>query len=136
MRQRPKVREFVGWTVGREASELVRSGAMPSEGKFLRGKTRPRTKPMKGVRIRLVRCDESFNAEIPVVRSHLSGSTNLGRHPIMAATPQPGDQASLRGLGADRRRSLMNMWAENRLILFLLIILLMTLLCYHLGFSE
>ncbi|XP_054573365.1 FMR1 neighbor protein isoform X2 [Eptesicus fuscus] len=107
---------------------------MPSEGRCSRGKTRPRTKALKGTRIRLVRCDESYAAENPVVGSHLSSSTDRGRHPIMAATPQPSGQASLRGLRADRRKSLMNMWAENRLVLFLLTILLMTLLCYHLGF--
>ncbi|XP_036161575.1 fragile X mental retardation 1 neighbor protein [Myotis myotis] len=108
---------------------------MPSEGRCSRGKTRPRNKALKGARIRLVRCDESYAAENPVVRSHLSDSIDLGRHPIMAATPQPGWQASLRGLGAERRRSLMNMWAKNRLVLFLLTILVMTLLCYHLGFN-
>ncbi|CAK6450161.1 unnamed protein product [Pipistrellus nathusii] len=108
---------------------------MPSEGRCSRGKNRSKSKALKGTRIRLVRCDESHPAENVVEGSHVSSTTpNRGGHPIMAAAPQPGWEASLLGLGAERRQSLMNMWAENRLVLFLLTILLMTLLCYHLGF--
>lgn len=109
---------------------------MPSEGRCMTEKTRAKTRVLRGARIRLIRCDASYVVENPVVGSHLSGSSNLGRHSIMAATPQPSWQASLRGFRVEGHRSLVKMWAHNRLVLFLLTICVMLLLCYCLGFRE
>nr|KAF6492445.1 hypothetical protein HJG59_009648 [Molossus molossus] len=105
---------------------------MPSEGRCMREETRA----LRGARVRLIRCDASYVAENPVVGSHLSGSSNLGSYSVVPATPQPSCQASLRGFRVEGRRSLVKMWAHNRLVLFLLTICVMLLLCYYLGFRE
>lgn len=54
----------------------------------------------------------------------------------MAATPQPGWQASLRGLRAETRHSLVKMWAYRRFGLLLLTIWILLLLCYYLNTGE
>ncbi|XP_036125984.1 fragile X mental retardation 1 neighbor protein [Molossus molossus] len=105
---------------------------MPSEGRCMREETRA----LRGARVRLIRCDASYVAENPVVGSHLSGSSNLGSYSVVPATPQPSCQASLRGFRVEGRRSLVKMWAHNRLVLFLLTICVMLLLCYYLGFHS
>ncbi|XP_066106589.1 FMR1 neighbor protein [Saccopteryx bilineata] len=108
---------------------------MPSDGRWVRRRTGSETRDSRGAPIRLIRREEFYAEENPVVGSDLSGSSGLGRHPIMAATPQPSWQASLRGHRAEGQQSLVKMWAHSRLVLLLLTICAVMLLCHYLGFG-
>ncbi|XP_026335488.2 FMR1 neighbor protein isoform X2 [Ursus arctos] len=110
---------------------------MPSERRSMRGRTRSKSRVLQGIRARLLSCEAGCSADNPAIGSHPGGSIP-GRRAVMAATPQPGWQASLRGLRAETRPSLVKMWAHKRFGLLLLAIWMLLLLCYYLntGFSN
>ncbi|XP_012614964.1 FMR1 neighbor protein [Microcebus murinus] len=106
---------------------------MPSEGRRRRrGRTRSKSRGIRGASSRLVACEAECNVEIPATGSHPGGS-NAGQEAIMAATPQPSWQASVRGFRAETRRSLVKMWAHKRLRLLILCIWVLPLLCYYMS---
>ncbi|KAM8895699.1 FMR1 neighbor protein [Lycaon pictus] len=104
---------------------------MPSEGKSMRGRTRSKSRVLRGARSRLS-SEAGCVAEDPATGSHPGGSLP-GRQAVMAATPQPGWQASLCGLQAETRHSLGRMWAHKRFALLLLGIWVLVLFCYYLN---
>ncbi|XP_020935931.1 fragile X mental retardation 1 neighbor protein isoform X1 [Sus scrofa] len=103
---------------------------MPSEGRLMRGRIRSKTRGLRGPRSRVFHCEPGCNA---AVGSHPGGS-GTGRQAVMAAaTPQPSWQASLRGLQAETRHSLLRMWAYKRFGLLLLGLWGLLLLYYYLS---
>lgn len=108
---------------------------MPSERRSMRGRTRSKSRVLQGIRARLLSCEAGCSADNPAIGSHPGGSIP-GRRAVMAATPQPGWQASLRGLRAETRPSLVKMWAHKRFGLLLLAIWMLLLLCYYLNTGE
>ncbi|XP_023363973.1 fragile X mental retardation 1 neighbor protein [Otolemur garnettii] len=109
---------------------------MPSEAKLERGRPRSKTRPLRGARSRLVACEAGY-MENPAIGSN-PGSSNFGRVDIMAATPPPHWQASLRGLRAENGHSLVKICTHKRIGLLMLSIWILLLLCYYLspGFAN
>ncbi|XP_012412268.1 FMR1 neighbor protein [Trichechus manatus latirostris] len=102
-----------------------------------RGRTRSKSAALRGVRPRLIHCEAEAGRESPATAAHPGGDTP-GLEALMAATPRPGWQASLRGLRAETRHSLARMWAHKRFGLLMLGLWALMLLCYFLspGFSN
>lgn len=99
----------------------------------MRGRIRSKTRGLRGPRSRVFHCEPGCNA---AVGSHPGGS-GTGRQAVMAAaTPQPSWQASLRGLQAETRHSLLRMWAYKRFGLLLLGLWGLLLLYYYLSPGE
>ncbi|XP_032187645.1 fragile X mental retardation 1 neighbor protein [Mustela erminea] len=110
---------------------------MASEGRLMRGRTRSKPSVLRGARSRLLGCEAGCRADNAAIGSHPGGSIP-GHQALMAATPQPGWQASLRGLRAETRHSLLKMWAHKCFGLLLLTVWMLLFLCYYLntGFSN
>ncbi|EFB25160.1 hypothetical protein PANDA_007293 [Ailuropoda melanoleuca] len=106
---------------------------MPSERKSTRGKTRSKARALRRIRARLLSCEAARSANNPVAIGSHPGSSIPGREAVMAATPQPRWRASLNGLRAETRYSLVKMWAHKRFVLLFLTIFLLVLLCYYLN---
>nr|XP_012422634.1 PREDICTED: fragile X mental retardation 1 neighbor protein [Odobenus rosmarus divergens] len=96
----------------------------------MRGRTPSESRILRGVRSRLLDCEEGYSADNPAIGSHPGGSLP-GRRAVMEATPQPGWQASLHGLRAETRHSLVKMWVHRRFRL-----LLLTIWILNTGFSN
>ncbi|XP_049728917.1 FMR1 neighbor protein [Elephas maximus indicus] len=110
--------------------------AMPS-ARPTRGRPRPRNAALRGARPRLRSREAESSSESPAAVGHPGGDIP-GREAAVAATPQPGWQASLRGLRTETRHPLGRMWAQKRFGLLMLGIWALLLLCYCLwpGFSN
>ncbi|XP_031528395.2 FMR1 neighbor protein isoform X1 [Vicugna pacos] len=100
---------------------------MPAERKSLRGRTRSKTRGQRGVRSRLTSTEAGCSAENPAAGPRPSGS-GAEHQAVMAAAPQAGWQASLRGLGAETLHCLVKMWAYRRV--WMLVFSMLLLLCY------
>ncbi|XP_064134560.1 FMR1 neighbor protein [Loxodonta africana] len=102
--------------------------AMPS-ARPTRGRPRPRNAALRGARPRLRSREAESSSESPAAVGHPGGDIP-GREAAVAATPQPGWQASLRGLRTETRHPLGRMWAQKRFGLLMLGIWALLLLCY------
>ncbi|XP_058147197.1 FMR1 neighbor protein [Dasypus novemcinctus] len=110
---------------------------MPLEARPARGRARFLTETVWGARARLIDGDTNFSAENRAIGAR-PGVSSLRRGYGIARTPQLNQQASLRGLQADSRHSVLKMWTNRRFGLLTLIIWVFLLLCYYFspGFSD
>ncbi|XP_039111964.1 fragile X mental retardation 1 neighbor protein [Hyaena hyaena] len=105
---------------------------MPSEGKSSRRRTKSKTPALRGPRVRMISSAPACSAENPAVELHPGGSVP-GLEEGAAAMPQLGRQASLRGLGAETRHSLLKILGHRRLWVYLISFCALLVLCYFLS---
>ncbi|XP_012582540.1 PREDICTED: fragile X mental retardation 1 neighbor protein [Condylura cristata] len=100
---------------------------MPSEARPLRGRTRHSARVWRGARSRQISNEMKSKPDNPATGSHPRGSPR-GRRILVAATPLPYWQASLRGHRAERKRYLNTIWEHRRFFLLVGLIWILLLL--------
>uniref|UniRef100_A0A673V9I8 Uncharacterized protein n=1 Tax=Suricata suricatta TaxID=37032 RepID=A0A673V9I8_SURSU len=99
------------------------AGAMPSERKSSRRRTRTKNRGLRQPRCKVSRCDAGCSARNPAVGSHREGSA-------------VGCQDGAAGLRAEMRQCLQKIWEYRQLWLIVSSFCAVLLLCFYLGLGS